>query len=158
MGVRRSFRTGQRVWVVESEVTASASPPGHTLLLSLPSAQGPPQPQREHPERRPGPGVEYPYYSPGFLGTSLRRPTALVELQREVEAIGRVVDEGGPISREELSAWSGDGAGVPVAFGARSERPCRAAGSGAPGATGSRHLSRPRSATLGTCVGSMEHV
>jgi len=34
MGVRRSFRTGQRAWVVESEVTASASPPGRALLLA----------------------------------------------------------------------------------------------------------------------------
>jgi hypothetical protein len=31
-GVRRSFRTGQRAWVVESDDTASASPPGGGLL------------------------------------------------------------------------------------------------------------------------------
>jgi MFS family permease len=62
-------------------------------------------PERERQGRRryrPGPGLEYPYYSPGLMGTSLRRPTALAELQREVEAIGRAVDEGGPISRDEL--------------------------------------------------------
>jgi MFS family permease len=62
-------------------------------------------PQREREGRRryrPGPGLQYPYYSPGLFGTSLRRPTALSALQREVEAIGRAVDEGGPISREEL--------------------------------------------------------
>jgi MFS family permease len=62
-------------------------------------------PAREREGRRryrPGPGLEYPYYSPGLMGTSLRRPTAVVELQREVEAIGRAVDEGGPISREDL--------------------------------------------------------
>src|SRR5690242_8917674 len=45
-GVRRSSRTGQRAWVVESEVTPSASPPGRALLLP-----------------RPPPGLEYPYYS-----------------------------------------------------------------------------------------------
>jgi hypothetical protein len=37
-----------------------------------------------------------------MFGTSLRRPTALTELQGEVEAIGRAVDEGGPVSRNEL--------------------------------------------------------
>jgi MFS family permease len=62
-------------------------------------------PERERKGRRryrPGPGLEYPFYSPGFVGTSLRRPSAVSELQREVEAIGRAVDEGGPISRDEL--------------------------------------------------------
>jgi MFS family permease len=62
-------------------------------------------PERERAGRRryrPGPGLEYPYYSPGLLGTAVRRPTALTELQREVEALGRAVDEGGPVSREEL--------------------------------------------------------
>ena len=62
-------------------------------------------PERERQGRRryrPGPGLEYPYYSPGLMGTSLRRPTGLVELQDEVEAIGRAVDEGGPLSRDEL--------------------------------------------------------
>ena len=56
---------------------------------------------------RPGPGLEYPYYSPGLMGTSLRRPTALGELQHEVEAIGRAVDEGGQISRDELFRMAG---------------------------------------------------
>jgi MFS family permease len=62
-------------------------------------------PERERHGRRRyrlGPGLEYPYYSPGFMGTSLRRPTGLVELQGEVEAIGRAVDVGGPISRDEI--------------------------------------------------------
>jgi hypothetical protein len=36
------------------------------------------------------------------MGTSLRRPTALSDLQHEVEAIGNAVDEGGPVSRDEL--------------------------------------------------------
>jgi MFS family permease len=63
-------------------------------------------PEREREGRRryrPGPGIAYPYYSPGLVGTSVRRPTALRELQHEVEAIGRAVDEGGPISRDELA-------------------------------------------------------
>jgi hypothetical protein len=51
--------------------------------------------------------MEYPYYSPGLVGTSLRRPTAVAELQREVEAIGRAVDEGGPITRDELFRAAG---------------------------------------------------
>src|SRR3989440_3288260 len=62
-------------------------------------------PERERAGRRryrPGPGMEYPYYSPGLIGTSVRRPTALTGLQHEVEAIGQAVDEGGPISRDEL--------------------------------------------------------
>jgi MFS family permease len=62
-------------------------------------------PERERAGRRryrPGPGMEYPYYSPGMVGTSLRRPTSLTALQHEVESIGQAVDEGGPISREEL--------------------------------------------------------
>ncbi len=56
---------------------------------------------------RLGPGIDYPYYSPGFLGTAVRRPSPVSELTREVEAIGRAVDEGGPISREELSRLVG---------------------------------------------------
>jgi hypothetical protein len=42
-----------------------------------------------------------------MVGTAVRRPTALTELQREVEAIGRAVDEGGPITREELFRVAG---------------------------------------------------
>jgi MFS family permease len=62
-------------------------------------------PEREREGRRryrPGPGLAYPYFSPGLVGTSVRRPAPVTELQREVEAIGRAVDEGGPISRDEL--------------------------------------------------------
>jgi MFS family permease len=53
---------------------------------------------------RPGPSYgAYPYWSPGLVGTSLRtRETADTILDREVEAIGSAVDEGGPVSREEL--------------------------------------------------------
>jgi MFS family permease len=71
--------------------------------LTAEEAEEMPAREREGRRRyRPGPGLAYPYYSPGLMGTSLRRPTALVELQNEVEAIGRAVDEGGPISRDEL--------------------------------------------------------
>jgi MFS family permease len=78
--------------------------------LTAEEAEAEHMPERERAGRRryrPGPGIEYPYYSPGFMGTSLRRPTALVELQHEVEAIGRAVDEGGPISRDELYRVAG---------------------------------------------------
>jgi MFS family permease len=71
--------------------------------LTAEEAEATPEREREGRRRyRPGPGMEYPYYSPGMVGTSLRRPSPLTELQREVEAIGRAVDEGGPVSREEL--------------------------------------------------------
>jgi MFS family permease len=71
--------------------------------LTAEEAEQMPEREREGRRRyRPGPGLEYPYYSPGMFGTSLRRPTALTELQGEVEAIGRAVDEGGPVSRNEL--------------------------------------------------------
>jgi hypothetical protein len=71
--------------------------------LTAEEAEQVPEREREGRRRyRPGPGLEYPYYSPGLMGTSLRRPTAVVELQHEVEAIGRAVDEGGPVSRDEL--------------------------------------------------------
>jgi len=71
--------------------------------LTAEEAERTPDREREGRRRyRPGPGLEYPYYSPGMVGTSLRRPSAVTELQREVEAIGRAVDEGGPISRDEL--------------------------------------------------------
>jgi MFS family permease len=71
--------------------------------LTAEEAEQTPEREREGRRRyRPGPGLEYPYYSPGMFGTSLRRPTAVTELQSEVEAIGRAVDEGGPVSRDEL--------------------------------------------------------
>jgi MFS family permease len=71
--------------------------------LTAEEAEHVPEREREGRRRyRPGPGLEYPYYSPGLMGTSLRRPTALAELQHEVEAIGHAVDEGGPVSRDEL--------------------------------------------------------
>ncbi len=78
--------------------------------LTAEDAEGADEPE-EVPERersgrnryRPGPGIDYPYYSPGFFGTSVRRPTPRIALEHEVEAIGRAVDEGGPISRDELA-------------------------------------------------------
>jgi MFS family permease len=71
--------------------------------LTAEEAEQMPEREREGRRRyRPGPGMEYPYYSPGMVGTAVRRPSPLTELQREVEAIGRAVDEGGPVSREEL--------------------------------------------------------
>jgi MFS family permease len=58
---------------------------------------------------RPGPSTAgYPYWSPGMIGTSLRtRDVSDVTLAREIERIGRVVDEGGPVSREELTRLVG---------------------------------------------------
>jgi MFS family permease len=76
-------------------------------------------PERERSGRRryrPGPGYDYPYYSPGLFGTAVRRPTSRAELEREVEAIGRAVDEGGPVSREELARVVGARAWGPGRF------------------------------------------
>jgi MFS family permease len=71
--------------------------------LTAEDAEQTPEREREGRSRyRPGPGLQYPYYSPGLVGTAVRRPTAVTELQREVEAIGRAVDEGGPVNRDEL--------------------------------------------------------
>jgi MFS family permease len=71
--------------------------------LTAEEAEETPAREREGRRRyRPGPGLEYPYYSPGMVGTAVRRPVPLTALQREVEQIGRAVDEGGPISRDEL--------------------------------------------------------
>ncbi len=76
--------------------------------LTAEEAESTPERERKGRRRyRPGPGIEYPYYSPGMVGTSVRRPSALTELQREVEAIGRAVDEGGPITRDELAGAVG---------------------------------------------------
>jgi MFS family permease len=76
--------------------------------LTAEEAEGVPERERQGRRRyRLGPGLDYPYYSPGFMGTSLRRPSPIIELQHEVEAIGRAVDEGGPISREELFRVAG---------------------------------------------------
>ena len=71
--------------------------------LTAEEAEHMPEREREGRRRyRPGPGMDYPYYSPGMLGTAVRRPTSVLEMRREVEAIGRAVDEGGQVSRDEL--------------------------------------------------------
>jgi MFS family permease len=86
--------------------------------LTAEEAEGVPERERQGRRRyRPGPGIEYPYYSPGFMGTSLRRQTAASDLHHEVEAIGRAVDEGGPISREELFRVAGARRWGPGRFG-----------------------------------------
>jgi MFS family permease len=57
---------------------------------------------------RPGPSESYPYWSPGMIGTSVRsRDAGETLLDREIESIGRAVDEGGPVSREELEQTVG---------------------------------------------------
>jgi len=58
---------------------------------------------------RPGPSRGgYPYYSPGMIGTSLRtRETSDTALDREIESIGRAVDEGGTVDRRELERLVG---------------------------------------------------
>ncbi|MBV8259066.1 MAG: MFS transporter, partial [Actinobacteria bacterium] len=76
--------------------------------LTADDAEHMPERQREGSRRyKPGPGVEYPYYSPGMVGTAVRRPAPVTELHREVEAIGQAVDEGGPVSGDELSRLVG---------------------------------------------------
>jgi hypothetical protein len=57
---------------------------------------------------RPGPGEAYPYWSPGLIGTSVRsRDASETLLDREIESIGRAVDEGGPVERDELKQLVG---------------------------------------------------
>ena len=119
--------------------------------LTAEDAEHTPDREREGRRRyRPGPGIEYPYYSPGFMGTSLRRPTAVAELQHEVEAIGRAVDEGGQFSRDELFRMVGGtalGTGT-VPAGARRGR-CGRPDPARRRAAGTRHPSPAPSATLG---------
>jgi MFS family permease len=51
---------------------------------------------------RPGPGD--PFYSPGMLGTSVRsRSVSPSLLDREIDAIVRVLEEEGPLPREEVA-------------------------------------------------------
>jgi MFS family permease len=86
--------------------------------LTAEDAESPPEHERGGRRRyRLGPGVDYPYYSPGLMGTSLRRPTPPAELQHEVEALGRAVDEGGQISRDELYRTAGARRWGPGRFG-----------------------------------------
>jgi MFS family permease len=53
---------------------------------------------------RPGPGPGESFYSPGMLGTSLRsRQAPQGVLDREIDAIVGVLDESGPLRRDELA-------------------------------------------------------
>jgi MFS family permease len=65
---------------------------------------------RRAPSRlRPGPGDSM--YSPGMVGTaggaSARAAQARRELEREIDAIGRALDERGPLERDELKRLVG---------------------------------------------------
>ena len=54
----------------------------------------------------PGPGPTF--YSPGMVGTASRwAPTAEQDLDREIDEIGRALDERGPTDRDELAALVG---------------------------------------------------
>ena len=53
---------------------------------------------------RPGPGMGEAFYSPGMLGTSVHsRPVSQAILDREIDAIAAVVEDGGPLQREEIA-------------------------------------------------------
>jgi hypothetical protein len=69
---------------------------------------------------------------------------AVTELQHEVEAIGRAVDEGGPITREELFRVAGARRWGPGRFRHALGEAVAADGSAAPPGAGSRHLSPAR--------------
>jgi MFS family permease len=57
---------------------------------------------------RPGPGSGDHFYSPGMLGTSVRtRTVGELELEREIEAISRALEEHGALSRRELARLVG---------------------------------------------------
>jgi len=53
---------------------------------------------------RPGPGLGEAFYSPGMLGTAVHsRPVSQAILDREIDAIAAVVDQDGPLQREEIA-------------------------------------------------------
>jgi len=53
---------------------------------------------------RPGPGMGEAFYSPGMLGTAVHsRPVPQTILDREIDAIAAVVEEDGPLQREEIA-------------------------------------------------------
>ena len=57
---------------------------------------------------RPGPGAGETFYSPGMLGTSLRSRQAHPSLlDREIDAIARVVEESGALHRDEIASRVG---------------------------------------------------
>ncbi|HEX6388491.1 MAG TPA: MFS transporter [Solirubrobacteraceae bacterium] len=75
--------------------------------------------QRERDQRarfRPGPGSSL--YSPGMIGTASRwAPAADEDLDREIEIIGRALDDRGPIRRDELAKAVGARYWGPGRFG-----------------------------------------
>jgi MFS family permease len=78
--------------------------------------------QREARERsglrrfRPGPGDHL--YSPGMFGTASRwAPTAEQDLDREIETIGRALEDRGPLDRDELADLVGARYWGPGRFG-----------------------------------------
>ena len=91
----------------------------------------------------PGPGLEYPYYSPGLMGTSLRRPdgggraAARGRGDRTRRRRGRADLAG----RARTARCTERDAGDRAASGGRSTKPSRPAGSGVPGAAGTKRLS-----------------
>jgi MFS family permease len=64
---------------------------------------------RERSRRyRPGPGPGERFYSPGMLGTAVRtRQASPSLLDREIDRIAEVLDDAGPLSRDELGARVG---------------------------------------------------
>jgi len=53
---------------------------------------------------RPGPGMGEAFYSPGMLGTAVHsRPVPQTVLDREIDAIAAVVEEDGPLPRDEIA-------------------------------------------------------
>jgi hypothetical protein len=53
---------------------------------------------------RPGPGMGEAFYSPGMLGTAVHsRPVSQAILDREIDSIAAVVEEHGPLQREEIA-------------------------------------------------------
>ena len=68
---------------------------------------------------RPGPGTGYEFFSPGMVGTAgaTRRAAEGRCLDHEIEAIGRAVDERGPLRRDELARLLGARFWGPGRFG-----------------------------------------
>jgi MFS family permease len=75
--------------------------------------------EREHSglrRFRPGPGDTL--YSPGMFGTASRwAPTAEQDLDREIDAIGRALEDRGPLDRDELAGLVGARYWGPGRFG-----------------------------------------
>jgi MFS family permease len=82
-----------------------------TPLTAAPEARAPQRAKRGEVGMRrfrPGPGSGDHFYSPGMLGTSVRTRTAgESEIEREIEAISRALEEHGSLSRRELARLAG---------------------------------------------------